>query len=403
MDLIDLRKFDFDMFEVVSENDSELIFQGIELENGIYKSYVYIYYFTNKCVERINKVGIETAECGLHDNCILNNYLYTCLTKANSEGKEMYIYRISLTDGGIENLYCITKNAFVNILSDRYVLVNGNDYKIDKEHSDLEKELKGEYDYAILCDLEGKKEYKINDIRIASGIRDYFIPYSVDGSRYVVFEEAYMYDVELQEIFEKGIGKEDFYRNGYRESINIISLSKFAESVKSGCNVIPFKEIHKTELNAWTRYFGMDDENIYYRVMNFETKIEQIFLVDKRNFEKRILKSVKSDTDSSSYSYYNLCHNIKNKEIYEIIVVNKNKYIIKGIYKNSYNIVLDDVRESFQGVVGDYIITEFWTEDDNGDNYKDFVKIKNTKDNSVSIYEGTCTIIKDKLVLFKYL
>ena len=396
MNLIDLRRFEFQLDKIIYFNDSEFIFQNIELEEGIYKRYFYIYSLVNKCIKRINKTGIETSEFVIYNNCILNNYIYTNSYKANAEDKETSIYRINLTDGGIDKLYSIKKDICINILSDRYILFSGNNYEIDEYHNDIQKELQGEYDYAILCDSKDRKEYEIADKRVVLGIRDYFIPYTVDEKRYIVFEEAYMEDWELEDMFKKKIAKEKFDMNSYRESINIISLDRFVESVKNQCEVIPFYEVHKTEYTAWTRYFGMDDENIYYRVKDFKTKIEKIYSISKKSFSKRLLKAVKMD-----YEGFNIHHDIMNKKIYLTKVSDNNSAVVSEIYNNNFKITLDDENESLDGIVDDYVITSFWIEDNNGDNYKTFVKIKNIKNESLNIYQGICVIINDNLVLFR--
>ncbi|MBC2581684.1 hypothetical protein [Clostridium sp. DJ247] len=209
-----------------------------------------------------------------------------------------------------------------------------------------------------------------------------------------------MEDWELEYLFDEGIKKEDFYRDGYRESINIISLDRFVESVKNGCKVIPFNEIYKTELTAWTRYFGMDDENIYYRVKNFESKVQDIYSIHKKTLKKWLVKSIKINVDNDSYNYYSIWHNIKNRNIYERKILDGNKKIVKEIYNNNISLILDDKNEELDEIIGDYIVTSFWTEDDNGDNYKTFVKIRNIKNGTTDIYEGTCIIIKDNVVLF---
>lgn len=397
MNLIDLRKYQFQIDKIILFDDSKCIFQNIEFEQGIYKAYFYTYSLVDKTVRIINKNGIETNEDTSYSNCILNEYIYTNSAKGDADDKEISIYRINIEDGEIEELYSTKKDVVVNILNDRYILLSGNNYKIDEEHSDIQKEYRGEYDYAILCDTKDKKEYKIKDKKLVLGIRDYCISYSVDESRYMIFEEAYMEDWELEDYFERGVKKEEFYINSYMESINIISVDRLAEAIKAGDNTIPFNVIHKTELNACTRYFGMDDKNIYYRVKNFKTKIEDIFSVNKRTLKKMLLKTIKMDSNQS----YNIHHDIKNRQIYKQKIIHGNKTSVIEIYNNSFSTELDDEKESFQGIIDDYIITEYWTEDDNGYNLKNFVKVKNIKNGAVNIYEGVCTIIKDNLVLFK--
>lgn len=403
MNFIDLRKFEFETDKIISSNDSEFIFGNTEQEEGIYVRYFYIYNMKNNVIHKINKIGIETSECAYYNSNIIKKNIYTNVYKVRGEDTETSIYRINIINGQVDKLYSIHGDLGIIILSDRYVILRGSNYEIDEEHSDVQKDIRGEYEYAILCDIKDKKQYEINDKRVVLGIRDYFIPYIVDEDSYIVFEEAYMEDWELEYMFEDGIKKEEFYRDSYRESINIISIDKFVESVKNGCNVIPFNEIHKTELTSWTRYFGMDNENIYYRVKNFESKIQEIYSINKKTLKKRLVKSIKIDGNNESYSYYRIWHDIENRNIYEKKIVDGNKKIIKEIYNENSSIILDNKNEELDGVIDEYIITSFWTEDDNGDNYKDFVKIKNIKDGNIDIYEGICRIIKDNVILFKQL
>ncbi|WP_461206255.1 hypothetical protein [Clostridium sp. DL1XJH146] len=209
-----------------------------------------------------------------------------------------------------------------------------------------------------------------------------------------------MEDWELEESFKEGIKKEEFYREGYRESINIIALDRFVGEVKNECDIISFKEIYKTELTSWTRYFGMDDEKIYYRVKNFESKVEDIYSISKITLETELVRSIKLNDDGLS-AYYNLWHDVKNRNIYETKIIGENKKIVNEIYNINTSFTLDNKREDIDSIIGDYVISSFWTEDDNGDNYKDFVKIKNTKSGATNIYEGVCAIFEDSVILFK--
>jgi hypothetical protein len=209
-----------------------------------------------------------------------------------------------------------------------------------------------------------------------------------------------MEDWELEYLFEDGAKKEDFISDNYRESINIISINKFAEVVKNGYKVIHFKEIHKTELTSWTRYFGMDEENIFFRVKNFESKVQDIYSINKKTLKKRLVKSIKMNKDKDKHSYYSVWHDIKHMNIYEKKIVEDNIKIIKELYNENINITLDNEREGLDGLVDEYVITSFWTEDSDGDNYKDYVKIKNTKAGNIDLYEGLSEIINDNVILF---
>ncbi len=184
-------------------------------------------------------------------------------------------------------------------------------------------------------------------------------------------------------------------------SINIISLDTFAESIKSNYEAIPFNQIHKTELNAWTRYFSMDDINIYYRVKDFDSKIQCIYSINKKTLEKKLLKSIQMDNSKFSYSNNLIWYDMKNLKIYQIKIIDDRIKQVKEIFDEDFVYQYDELKEDFEGVINNYFITSFWTEDNNGDDFKSFVKIRDIKNKATDIYEGVCMIIKDTIILFK--
>ena len=402
MNLIDLRKFDYEVDKIISLKDNEVIFSNIENKNEVYKRYFYKYNLKTKCIHKINDNGIITTQYAYYNNYCFDNYIYTnSYNQKNDDIIETLIYRINLIDGRIDLLYSTEKELSVIFSSDKYALLKGSNYEIDDEHSDFKKNLQGEYDYAILLDLKDTIEYEIKDKRVILGIRDYFIPYTFNGIQYIVFEEAYMDDWELEELFDDGLKKEDFYMNSYMESINIISLDKLVKSIKEDCKVIPFNQLHATELIEWTRYFGMDDNNIYYRTKNFESKIQKIYSVDKKTLEKRLIQSIQMDNNKFSYSKNNIRYDIDNRKIYSMKVIDNKIKEIKELFDEDFAFEYNEIRENFDAFIDNYFITSFWTEDDNGDNYTDFTKIRDTKNLTEDIYEGSCLIIENNVLLFK--
>ncbi len=141
----------------------------------------------------------------------------------------------------------------------------------------------------------------------------------------------------------------------------------------------------------------MDDGNIYYRTKNFISKVEYIYSMDKRTLEKKLLKSVNMYNSQDS----DIWHDIKNRKIYEKKIINDSIKQIKEIYDGDFIFEYSELKEEFNELVGDYVLTSFWTEDDNGDNYKYFTKIRNIKNGMIDIYEGICIVIEDNVVLFK--
>ena len=401
MNLIDLREFNFSTHKIISFDDSGFIFSNTEFEKEVYKRFFYKYNMDNKNIHKINEKGIDTCENIFYYTYILNDYIYTNSYSVQDNIIENFMCRVNLINGETDKIYSTKKDVTFIFINDRYLLLNGSHYEIDEEHSDARRYIQGKYDYTILCDLLDKKEYEIKDKRVILGIRDYFISYTIDDNNYIVFEEAYMDDYELEESFKEGSVKEAFYKNGYRESINVISLDKFIESVKEGCETIPFTQIHKTELTSWTRYFGMDNKNIYYRVKNFKNKVQSIYSINKKTLEKRLLKSIQMYNSEFSFLNYSVWYDNENRKIYETKVIDNNTKEIKEIMNEDFIFKYKGIKEDFEGLIHNYFITSYWIEDNYGDNYKNFVKIRNIKNGTINIYEGVCTIIKDNIILFK--
>ncbi|MCX7883937.1 MAG: hypothetical protein N2448_02775 [Caloramator sp.] len=401
MNIIDLREYNYELNKIISFSKNELIFGNTEFEEGCYKRYFYKYNIQKRTLDKINLKGIDTCENAFYNARIINGYIFTNIYEVKGNHVETLIYSINVSNGKVEKLYNTLKEVKVIILNDRYALFQGDNYGIDDNHLDIEKDMRGEYNYATLCDFVNRKEYTIKDKRVVLGIRDFFIPFEINDKTYIVFEEAYMEDWEIEEAFEKGIKKEDFYNDGYKESMNIISLEQFEKSIKKDLSIIPFTQIHKTEYTEWTRYFGMDYKNIYFRVKNFESKIENIYSIDKNTLNKELISSIQWKNKSANYKIYDIYYDEKNKKIYEIKGVNDKEKIIEEVFDGDLIFKIDSVKENFVGVIGENIITYFWTEDENGDNYREFVRIRNIKTESIETYEGICSIINENLILFK--
>ena len=103
-----------------------------------------------------------------------------------------------------------------------------------------------------------------------------------------------------------------------------------------------------------------------------------------------------------SFSNYSLWYDKANQKIYETKVIDDNTKEVKEIMDEDFSFKYSVIKEEFEGVIQDCFITSYWTENDNGDDYKSFVKIRDIESGTVNIYEGVCTIIKDNIFIFGY-
>lgn len=153
----------------------------------------------------------------------------------------------------------------------------------------MEKETSS-YD-SFLCDLLEDKNYHINDRRIVDADKSNFELYENNGKEYICFAEAYMNDWEKEELYV-ALKKREIVITDCFESLNIIKVKDFINSIKSNLDMIPFKSIDTISITGWLRYIGMNKSHIYYRIKDFKTGVEKIYSVSKFKFRKKIIMEI---------------------------------------------------------------------------------------------------------------
>lgn len=256
------------------------------------------------------------------------------------------------------------------------------------------------YHFLYLCDLVEDKIYFIEDLKIVNGLTvvhgliDCMPTFLHNNEKYLIFNETYMDDYEYEldiydAIQENKVNKElvtDI------EALYLISVNDFVDTIKTGKQNIPLREISKRYLNGWVRYLPMDEENIYYREKDFETQIEKIYAIDKGKFKTTVVKEIDHKKITGRLFY--------GDEIYER-VESENSIMIKGLYNCDYNLNFKNLKNIwFDGLINDrYLITNQWLEDEE-DNYFEFVYITDTKENKCIKYDGTCEIYNDCVIIY---
>lgn len=279
-------------------------------------------------------------------------------------------------------------------LSEGYLLYYMDKSYIETSSYDAKKDLQREYIKGYMIDIYNNNVYEIKDRRLVLGFRDNIIRYNLRDKPYIMFEEAYMDDYEQENHYELDLDKSEYYCEGYRETINVISLDILVDSIKHGDNCIPFKEIHRTEKAGWTRYMAMDKDNIYYRSKDFRTSVECIYSVDKIHYDEELIKEIYHDTTNKKDIFYD-CDNLKIYSIEEI----EGKYLLKGLFNADIDIQYDKSKGEFDSIVDNrYLITHYWTEDDL-DNYFDYTIIKDLESGDQTHYIGSTINLKSNLYL----
>lgn len=293
------------------------------------KNYLYISKFIlNMCY--ISKIDLnsfeETIIVSWHCNeieyratniSIYKNQFLIFIQKQNN----LLIKKIDRDVGKIifEKIYPIDGNIFD---SKRTIVLNENHIIV------FFQELKTfSYD-GFLFDLSEDKSYCIYDRKVVDSIDSKFICYSIKDTEYICFEELYMDVYDKKSIYDAIKLKEIVFTDCF-ESLNTIKLDEFIYSIKCEMDEIPFKVIDKISSTGYIRYLGMDKNHIYYRIINFETGVENIYSVSKIRFKKSNILNIEHVADSVEYIY-----DFENIKVYRVEscktiagILNSNLYV----------------------------------------------------------------------------
>lgn len=392
MKLIDLRKYTAENFKIIKVLDEYILFAREERKNDQRYLVLFKYNILNKSLKKLGCFRIEKYLFYESEINIFGEDIYLAIRENN----ELVIRKVNLSGNSYElNRVDIDSKhySFCRFLSQDYLLIYSVSLNVDDKDFDVQKDREGLYDETYLCNLITKEKYKVHDKRIVLGYRDYLFTFKRENKMYLFLEEAYMEDWELEELYIDNIAKEKFYRGNYRESINIIGLDEFIADVINKKEKVSFNEIHKTELTSWTRYLGMDELYIYYRVKNFQDQIETIWKYNK------ISKTKEKVTEIDHNSYLgDISIDTERKSIYEIL--EKEKQInISGIYNFPINIKYPKFKGDFCGLLKDKLITWFW-EEDAEENYYSYTLVTDITTGKAEKYAGNDEIYNDYLILY---
>jgi hypothetical protein len=283
---IDFRHDPVLLNELTLIDHDQYLLTRVRQESSCTMRFFSIFDARSKTEQPINAKGVP-CNVGVHGYSYLLDG--DCLLTDVSQSNETSIYSINVTNGTVKQLICMPREVDMTILDGRYVLLHEDLSNTADEAFDLQKDIRGDYQRYSLLDLTAKKEYSVNDAKLRLGFRDHLIPFRVKNKIYLLFEEAYMDDYELEDAFNMGIKKDKYFNHEYRESINVITLEKFVEAVKAD-KPIPFKVLHQTEWSGNTRYVGMNETEIFYLVRNFANNMVSIYSSSKQNFATKLIR-----------------------------------------------------------------------------------------------------------------
>lgn len=398
MNIIDLREYADDSSRIVSCTDKKILFMKNE-EDGEGFGRV-LYSCSNGTLHRINESRMPSCE-GDNYTFFYDGENVLTYTFEEMEKKDICaVYRINVSSGYVEKLcsFTLKKDEIFRIkfINKRYFIAYGNTSHIDKDHTNMDSEISGEYEYAFLYDIDEDEKYDINDKRIIFSKSDNLFTYDTNSGEILFFEEYYLEDYKQEEMFKDKQKRSESFRSSYRESVNVIDLESFAESIKNGESNVPFTPIYKTEISGSTRYFGQDENNIYFRTKDFNINVETIYSVDKFSLQRKSVKELNENGMKFSKES-TMWHDTENMKIYHI-KIKGNTVFVKEILCNSLDINYEIRKGDFLGYIDNqYLITENY--DINDGDVEMYIEVTDMKTNTSEKFKGSCEIYNNKLIL----
>lgn len=395
MKIIDIRKYCKENFRIITKYKNKIYYYKADESNSEFILEIYYYDIDNNREYKIKNMNILTNEFYNGEVKIYeNNILFSNINK-----DKLDIFKVNMDEDKIDKIATIKINQDyyrgINFLGERYLIIYLNESKIDDNDYDIQKELQGFYNKAYLYDIVYAKKYQIYDKRIILGVRDRLEYYKYQKKEYIVFEQAYMEDYEQEKLYKENLKKEDYYQESFKESLNIIDLEIFINEIKKFYKIISFKELHKTQLSGWTRYFSMDENYIYYRTKDFEYNIENIYCVDKNSLEQNLIHTI----EFQKLKDMDIIYDFENCKIYSQRKIN-DYTLIEGIYNSNIKIELENSSERFDFVVDEqYVLSNYFVEDEESCKY--YLVIRDLKNNKKTTYEGISYAIDDIIILYK--
>lgn len=396
MNIIDITGVCNEDIEIIGVYDDMVYyFKGLTMDSEC-NIEVYYYDRQNAHERKIVFDCIHTTE--FYDKEVTTYQTYAEVVFKN--GSRIEVFRIDFIENKIDKLFCldVDSKSFngVKTLGDRYAMVFTDKSDIDSDDFNQLLDMNGYYESGYLYDSIAKSKYKIFDSRLILSLKENLLHYNYKGNEYVIFEEVYMEPWRLEDMYIINSDKSFYARHSYRDSINIILLDDLVKQIKEGREFIDMVQVYSTEMNGWTRYFGMDDEHIYFRSKNFKSGREDIYKVFKNDFTVEKMGEI----DHNKYPKGNVRYD-KCCQRVTLDYPHDQEIKVKGLYNFPHETTCSNGIGMFIETANENcIVATYWREGENQE-LIDCVGIKDLLKGKVFKFEGIAHIERENIVIYK--
>ena len=258
---------------------------------------------------------------------------------------------------------------------------------------------KDDEDDLYLFDVVKQSAHKVVDKRVIHSMSYFYgnqcIPSFINkGEAYLCLNETTMCDYErldIHNMIQRGeIKARDVFEP--MEALHIVLKHELINSIKEGKDV-SLTTLATSSISGWVRYLGMDEDFIYYREMRFEDRTERILAFDLLDMDVVEVTAIDHKCLKGELRYHD-------PYIYEIME-DDDALKVMGRFGMEGEIVCHRPQGRFHDFVGErYLITSWWTEDAEGENYKEFTQLTDIVDNTKDTYEGYYEVYGSTMILY---
>ncbi|MFD3156069.1 hypothetical protein ACFIJ5_04295 [Haloimpatiens sp. FM7330] len=420
MKILDIRSGKEKIYKPIQEVNNKIICEQIKRigykfpEHRVFDYYVYDNKTKGLRKLRKNNDRIQYGTV-YNKNIEGENCIYYLTKKRNIIYDEYDVYKIDLDTEKeskifkfkIENKYSEVK---IEVLTDNYICAFAKEPINWENEIEIDNFEDSQYGYSCgyLFEIDTKNAYEINDQSLLKGVKDVFFKTNFGSEECIIYEENYIETWEKEQEYEMFVKYKKYHESQmhkffYKDSLKVIPLKKFIEQVKNGVLNLEFYELATRGYEGYELFYGVDRENIYCILKDFDKMNEEKVVFINRDTLKRKVFTITDETEFDeitgdilnntrfSYSFEN-----KYKGVFAQKLRNNNvtkvKEVMNGQIEYSYPVDLGLTKECLEDR---YLVTY-----NQYSIYEPYTNIIDMKNNKVKKYKAFFKIIGDKVILF---
>lgn len=244
---------------------------------------------------------------------------------------------------------------------------------------------------SYLYDSDKDKKYFIKNPTICKFLPSNIKTFDSSGGRQILFLDPYGDERIKENCFKesKWIGRD------IRDNIWVYPVSEFIENIKLGMEDFKLSNVASADINGMVRFIGMNRDNIYFKIKQFSTQMEQICGYNKDSGSITPLKSVPPLEDGETYCIdKNSAKMFKVKHENDIIKIN-------GVLNSNASVSYEDRLGDFIDCIEDRFIITSQSMTDGEEKYEyECINIYDSQLKTEESFECKCFINDNTLVLY---